>query len=82
MKVKKTHLSNPPIEYMNIKSIRNKFSALNEKIKKALIDILCTDETKKDHFLEKVQHIFFFTNYLNSLKVHFLMMGHKLLVKP
>ena len=48
IKVKQTYPNNPVIAYMNINSIRNKFSALCEITKKYPIDILCIDETKLD----------------------------------
>ena len=48
LKVEETYPNNPLIGCINIDSISNKFSGLCEILKKALINILCIDETKLD----------------------------------
>ena len=48
MKTRKTYEKNPIIGYLNINSLRTKFLSLKEILHKALIDILCIDETKLD----------------------------------
>ena len=64
MKTRKKDLKNPKIGYLNINSLRNKILSLKEILHKALIDILCIDETKLDEtFAQFIIENFQFTPF-------------------
>ena len=46
--LRKLYTNNPIIGYLNINSPRNRITRLREVRSKALIDLLCIDETKLD----------------------------------
>ena len=57
MKTRKKDLKNPKIGYLNINFLRTKILSLKEILHKALIDILCIDETKLDETFPDAQFI-------------------------
>ena len=48
IKVRNTYPNNPIVGYLNINTLQNKIISLREIIAKALLDVLCVDETKLD----------------------------------
>ena len=49
VKMRKVYSKNPVLGYLNTNSLRNKIVSLRSVFAKALIDILCIDETKLDN---------------------------------